>query len=186
MNPPISTTYTVTGTNANNCTNTAQAIVKVNALPVTPVIIQHRDTLFSNAPAGNQWYKTSGSISGAVNSDYIPTASDDYYVITTINGCIFNKSNNIQVVISGISEKEMNENIIIYPNPTSNKFIIEMDNQKDSYNLEIFNTIGQIILNKRIFNSFEQIDLSDQSAGIYFVKIQSAKNTMVKKIIKQN
>ena len=80
----------------------------------------------------------------------------------------------------------MNENIIIYPNPTSNKFIIEMDNQKDSYNLEIFNTIGQIILNKRIFNSFEQIDLSDQSAGIYFVKKQSAKNTMVKKIIKQN
>ena len=33
--------------------------------------------------------------------------------------------------------------------------------------------------------SVEQADLSGQSAGVYFVKVQTANNTVVKKIIKQ-
>jgi len=36
-----------------------------------------------------------------------------------------------------------------------------------------------------ISNSVEQIDLSGQPAGVYFVKLQTGNNTVVKKIIKQ-
>ena len=76
-------------------------------------------------------------------------------------------------------------NLKIYPNPTNDKFTIQIDDQNISYTLEIFNTTGQVVLNKKIVNSIEQFDLSGYSAGIYFVKIQSANNTIVKKIIKK-
>ena len=83
-------------------------------------------------------------------------------------------------------DKINNPVVITYPNPTTDKFTIEINNQNESYNLEILNTIGQIILNKKITNQVEQVDLSGQSSGIYFVKLQTAGNTIVRKIIKQD
>ena len=80
---------------------------------------------------------------------------------------------------------EKNNNIKFYPNPASNKFTIEIDNQKETYNLEIINATGQVVLNKQITNPVEQVDLSGQTAGVYFVKVQTANNTVVKKIIKE-
>jgi len=44
----------------------------------------------------------------------------------------------------------------------------------------------QVILNKKITGSVEQVDLSGHPAGVYFLKMQSPDNTIVKKIIIQN
>ncbi len=87
---------------------------------------------------------------------------------------------------NGISNIQSNKNnILIYPNPTNDKFIIQIENQNVSYNLEILNTIGQVVLTKKIINSIEQVDLSGQVAGVYFVKLQSENSMIVRKIIKQ-
>jgi len=77
-------------------------------------------------------------------------------------------------------------NVKLYPNPASDKFTIQIDNLKEAYTLEILNTTGQVVLNKRITNSVEQVDLSGQAAGVYFVKLQSVNNSVVRKIVKQN
>jgi len=82
--------------------------------------------------------------------------------------------------------KQNNLNISIYPNPANDKIFIETYNQKESLNLKIFTTTGQVVLTKKITNAVEQIDLSGFSAGIYFVKIQSDNKMIVQKIIKQN
>ena len=88
--------------------------------------------------------------------------------------------------ITAVKSIDKNSNQInIYPNPASNKFTIEMDNLKEPYTLEILNTMGQVVLNKQITNKIEQIDLSGQAAGVYFVKVQTGNNTVVKKIIKE-
>ena len=86
----------------------------------------------------------------------------------------------------GINKLISNNSINIYPNPTSDKFTIQFNNLKESYNLEILNTTGQVVLNKKITNNVEQVDLSGQAAGVYFVKLQSRDKTIVKKVIKQN
>jgi len=86
----------------------------------------------------------------------------------------------------GINKLISNNSINIYPNPTSDKFTIQFNNLKEAYNLEILNTTGQVVLNKKITNSVEQVDLSGQAAGVYFVKLQSVNNTVVRKVIKQD
>jgi len=97
---------------------------------------------------------------------------------------------NFQICVThgstGIEDLNFLANLNIYPNPNNGVFTIEIDNLKESYNLEILNTIGLVILNKEIINKVEQLDLSGQAAGVYFVKLQTANNTVVRKIIKQN
>ena len=86
----------------------------------------------------------------------------------------------------GINKLISNNSINIFPNPTSDKFTIQFNKLKEFYNLKILNTTGQVVLNKKITNSVEQVDLSGQAAGVYFVKLQSVNNTVVRKVIKQN
>ena len=110
-----------------------------------------------------------------------------YKVTITDNiGCSITDSVKVSF-FSSVNIKEVinSSSINIYPIPVSNKFTIEIDNLKESYNLEIVNTTGQVVLNKKITNSIEQVDLSGQAAGVYFVKLQSLNNSVVRKIVKQ-
>ena len=91
VSPIATTTYTVTGTDANGCLNTATRIITVNPLPVV--------TATSTAAAvcagasvtltggGALTYVWSGGVTNAVS--FIPTATTTYTVTgTNINGCV--------------------------------------------------------------------------------------------------
>ena len=91
--PSTSTVYTVTGTGANGCTNTAIAAVTVNALP-TATITPATATTFCqggsvvlNANAGTgltyQWRLNGTNITGATLSSYTANASGSYTVVVT-------------------------------------------------------------------------------------------------------
>jgi len=188
IKPTLTTTYLVTGTDNNNCSNTAQSVVLVDYLPATPHIIQMHDTLFSDASSGNQWFNTTGMLNNETNSFYIPKVTDSYHVVVT-NDCGFAVSNTILVVITDIIEKNNEENILIYPNPASGKINIAFVNSNEQLTIELLNSIGQVVLSKSINtsgnNNLEQLDLTGMATGIYFVKIQLTNNSIVKKIIKE-
>jgi len=86
--------------------------------------------------------------------------------------------NKLGAFSTGIKELSLNDPGI-YPNPTNGKLVVTTKGQKLS--LEIYNTIGDIILKKEIAEEKADIDLSAQPTGIYFVKAGSS----VKKIIKE-
>ncbi|MFH1514021.1 MAG: T9SS type A sorting domain-containing protein, partial [bacterium] len=93
---------------------------------------------------------------------------------------------------TGIEENLMNDNslaINIYPNPSTGKFIIEMENVKGQTEdgvIEIYNVLGEKIY---FFNLTQQtsskIDFSDSPKGIYFVKIYDGKEIFTGKIVIQ-
>jgi hypothetical protein len=92
--PNSTTTYTVTGTNANGCTNTAQTTVTVNALPAANITAQgattfcqnNSVTLNANSGAGlsYQWYNN-GSAINAANSATLPVSTSGSYTVQVTN-----------------------------------------------------------------------------------------------------
>lgn len=70
------------------------------------------------------------------------------------------------------------EKISVYPNPTSGMIYIDSDK---SFDAVIYNYQGQVVLRRN--NNDGQIDLSDLTAGIYFLEIREHNNVMIEKII---
>ncbi len=69
-------------------------------------------------------------------------------------------------------------NFTVYPNPANDYFVISGINETSK--LEIFNTIGEKILEQSIENN-SKIE-TNWHLGIYFAKVTSGKNSMIKKI----
>ena len=68
----------------------------------------------------------------------------------------------------------------IYPNPVVKTFTIKTDEKIIS--VELYDTLGrkvQSLKNEKIYN------IERWSSGVYFVKVQTAKNQYIEKIIKQ-
>jgi hypothetical protein len=87
--PNATATYTVTGTNANGCTNTAQTTVTVNALPTVNAGANQTVCTGSSATLNG-----SGAVSYAWNNNvqngvsFVPNATQTYTVTgTDANGC---------------------------------------------------------------------------------------------------
>lgn len=76
---------------------------------------------------------------------------------------------------SGMEEVSLDNNMILYPNPTDSEFRI---NCEDGSDIIIYNCLGQV--EKEINNYISSTPLSMEKSGIYFVKIN---NTVVKKLV---
>lgn len=81
----------------------------------------------------------------------------------------------------------LNHEISITPNPSNGIFSIHLPNTQsnNSLQLSISNITGKVI--KQVSANGEQsiIDISDQAAGIYFLKMEMDENTTIRKIIKK-
>ncbi len=96
--PSATTTYTVTGTDVNGCTNTDQVIVNVNALPIvqagTDVNLCDGESVILTASGADTYSWDLGVIDGI---SFIPTSTATYTVIgTDANGC----TNTDQVIVT--------------------------------------------------------------------------------------
>jgi photosystem II stability/assembly factor-like uncharacterized protein len=80
-----------------------------------------------------------------------------------------NISINGQNILNVTDSKATNFYASIFPNPNKGIFNIRADVNK--LKIEIYSSLGQLIMNKAIINGTEQIDLSNEPQGIYFVKL---------------
>lgn len=102
---------------------------------------------------------------------FIPTGS---YIYPAITDC------DMITTTNSIEEKE---NIELFPNPSSGKFILNMDyvflSKKSK--IEVYNIVGELILEKQITSN--EVDLSSFSKGVYFLKIYSEEKVYSEKVI---
>jgi hypothetical protein len=63
----------------------------------------------------------------------------------------------------------------IFPNPTKGEFNVQFSNFEEgkSYQLKIFDLVGKLVFEKTINQEIDQLDLSQQNKGIYFIQLQS-------------
>ena len=77
-------------------------------------------------------------------------------------------------------DEYLEQNITVYPNPTTTRVIINFDNQIDIKAIKTFDVYGRL-LDTSIHNN---IDLSRYSSGLYFLKMKTNKGNLTKKVIK--
>ena len=87
--------------------------------------------------------------------------------------------------ISGIENEITNQNYVIYPNPSADFINIKLNNITNA-NMCIINTMGHVIIEKSITEKHvAQINISDFTKGIYFVKITAHNYSSIEKIVKK-
>lgn len=83
-----------------------------------------------------------------------------------------------------INENNSFNQFSIFPNPTQNNFIIELNADIKNVNVEIFNAIGKKIFETTLKSNQQTINKILPS-GIYFVKVNDKEKQFVKKLIVQ-
>ena len=87
----------------------------------------------------------------------------------------------------GINEITLNQNVYIYPNPSSGDFIINVENAGVSVaDVSVYNALGEAIIQKRIIvpsGGEMKVDLNNKPDGIYMIKMKTSAGTVTKKVI---
>lgn len=96
---------------------------------------------------------------------------------------------NMQAAIAYVQNLSRNDfadkpSFNVYPNPFDNELnIIGLDNQAD-VNIEMYNSLGQRVLNDR-FSVQKTILIGNLQSGVYFLKIKTGEKTVTHKVIKR-
>ncbi|MEL6141660.1 MAG: T9SS type A sorting domain-containing protein, partial [Bacteroidota bacterium] len=85
-------------------------------------------------------------------------------------------------VCSSTNEQLNQEKISIYPNPSTGYFHISSSNQTIINSLQVFNSNGQLVLQKSHSTNWG-VDLSAYPAGIYWLKLTNRDRSWMEKII---
>ena len=73
---------------------------------------------------------------------------------------------------------------IVYPNPSTSQFNIEV-NEADTYTLEVMDHAGRSVFTNSFNGSTTQLNLAGLSEGIYFLRIISDQRAYYQKLILQ-
>lgn len=134
-------------------------------------------TAYANTPYFFHFWSTSGEhLTSKV--DYRFLMPENNYFITA--NFTLDNTTSVDDDIMEVSET------IIYPNPTTGKINIQLNEHTNVPVIEIYNSAGSFILRReKEFISYGEdfiIDISDQPGGLYFIFIQSENKQEVRKV----
>lgn len=185
--PTSDASYTVTGSDANGCENNAVSTVTVNALPNvtastsnTLLCVGQTATLSVSGATTYTWNTTENTASIAVS----PTVQTTYTANgTDANGC----SNNTTVTqdvsaCTGIATLSNDASINVYPNPNNGLFVIELTSTSK---VTVMNALGEIVIAETFEAGKNSVNINNESAGVYFVKVMTNNKQQIIKMIKE-
>lgn len=86
----------------------------------------------------------------------------------------------------GVQENSFGSNVLISPNPTNGLLNINFSTIPQNTKIEMYNSIGAMVLTEIMSNKYNAINISDLSNGIYFMKVlEGNKAVSVKKVVKE-
>lgn len=178
--PTETTTYAVSGIDANGCGNTDTVTVYVNSVGKPSINLVALYTIESSSPTGNQWYKNGNILQGETEQQLnveLSGTGNYYTIVTDSNACVSDSSNNLFITVSGIA-KTLNSSLSIYPNPNNGEFYLDVKSiTNGEYRLEIYNAVGQLVKSNS-FNTASENKISiPESKGVYIVKLKNNQST---------
>lgn len=194
VNPTVTTTYTVTGTDLSGCSNTAVTTITVNPLPVVSYV-ETNNAVCINAPV---FPLTPGTPSGGTYSGPGVSAGnfdagtagagtwDIVYSFTDVNGCTDTAISQITVnLCTGETGLVSGNNAIVYPNPFADNFTVVLTTTTPA-EMIMTNALGQIVGTWKLEIGNNVIDANDFANGVYFIQLRTWNSVIIKKLVKQN
>ncbi len=170
--PAATTSYVVTGTDANNCTNTANVTVTVTPLPAKPTITGSalntaNPLLTSSSSTGNQWFKGGTAISGATNNTYKPIADGSYTVQVTSGNCSSLPSDPFNFILTAVESISNSGRVVLYPIPVDKQLNIEWNGflPETAVEVRIYDLLGRTVLTQTMMINQSSIELNHLSSG---------------------
>lgn len=184
--PASTITYTVTGTDVNNCVNTDTITVTVNTIPavtgtssVSTICFDDANATLNGSPAGGIWFGV-----GVVGTSFDPSIAGNGtwnlpYNYTDANGCSASASVTITVsACVGVVENLLEDGVNVYPNPNNGEFTIAVNATIGDVKIEILDMQGRVVYVSQESNvtaGFTNVvSLDGMSNGIYMVRLTSA------------
>jgi photosystem II stability/assembly factor-like uncharacterized protein len=144
-------------------------------------VVGANGAIFYTADGGVSWTNQSGCTTNTLTNVRFYNQNLGY--ACGANGAIVKYTNTI-----GIDEIENNYSLSVFPNPTNGILTVNFYSSKnENINLTIYDVLEkELFSEKDIYSngSFtKQLDISQYMSGVYFVKLQNKKNSIVKKIV---
>lgn len=83
----------------------------------------------------------------------------------------------------GIDEHELDNSVMLYPNPATSLVTIKAESSIQS--IQLYDVQGRILLTRLVDENEASLDISGYSTGIYYVKITTDKGSKAEKLIKK-
>jgi len=197
VSPTTTTSYYVTGTDANGCQ--ASDVVIVNVLPGTTALFTYTlngvTAQFTNQSSGAVTYSwnfgDSSPTSSLQNPSHVYTQNGVYTVTLTVTGPCGTSTYTQTITITqvGIVDADLANTLSIYPNPNGGVFTVsfEFTNAKD-VRVDLTDVTGRIISSEErygVTSCRNEVGTTDLSNGVYFVRITTVDGSAVQKIVVQ-
>ncbi|MEO5675401.1 MAG: kelch repeat-containing protein [Chitinophagales bacterium] len=190
-NPGMYDVTLITTSAGGNDTLTLVNYITVFETPPFPVITQAGYSLATSPGNSYQWQLNSADILGATNQTYTVLQSGVYTVIVgDSNGCY--NSSSTDVLISGITEVNSDNDFSISLNPSDGNFTITFlgETGGNKVSINVMNSIGQIVFsfqqNAIPDNWKAEVHLNNISQGVYILEVKTNMNFVRKKILITN
>ncbi|WP_052599652.1 fibronectin type III domain-containing protein [Aureispira sp. CCB-QB1] len=182
-------THTVTVTDAFGC-EMIDSVVLTEPTAITATIDDHTDGTATVSASGGaagytyQWSPNTGNQTGATVTGLV--AGDAYYVVVTdANGCTEVVS--FQAVVLNVNTLNGVANMSMFPNPTHDNVFVKMDlMEQATVNIQVVNTIGQIVLQEtfdNILNQTVELNTAKLPSGVYMVQFNIGEKSTTQKLI---
>lgn len=178
-------TFTVTYTDNNGCSSTADSItVNFSQRPSVPSVSQSGNSLTSNSTGNTyQWFSESGEITGATSQGYDPSSDGNYRVVVySLDGCASDTSASYTYSTVGIRVNTASR-IQIYPNPFATDFTIDLRQQVEPVEMRVYNALGSLVMSRDFTPGIYQIS-TEIPAGVYHIQLSSGEVIFETSIVK--
>ncbi len=172
-------TEVIVGGGANGCDSTIT--VNLNVVSVNAAMTVVGSTFTANqSGAQYQWVdcdNDNAAITGETNQTFVPTTSGNYAVTVTMNGC--SETSACQLFDNSGLDEISNNTVLVYPNPSNGIFNIELLTDETHFDYTINSVDGRVIQHvSNATSSKFTIDLSAESAGVYFLRLNGNANVI--------
>ena len=179
--------FNIVGGAANGCDSLVTLDLTINSVSDLTTSTSGVTISANNTLATYQWLDCDNNnavIASETQQSFTVTTNGNYAVELTENGCV-DTSSCVAITTVGIIENSFGDGLIVYPNPSSGDFSINLVTTYENIKIVITDISGKMIESKTTTQSQILNLCIKEPIGIYIVSIQAGNKSAVIRLVKE-